>query len=163
MRVYKIRDVSGIRFGRLTALRRHGWTKSGGYTWECLCDCGATYIIRLARLNWVVDPACFRCAQASAAKTRVLHGKSRAAYTWYKSWEAMKARCLNPNNTSWAYYGGRGVKICKAWVEDSRAFFRDMGERPYGTSLDRIDPNGDYEPSNCRWADSKVQATNKRR
>lgn len=80
----------------------------------------------------------------------------------YKSWNMMKNRCNNSNLPEYRYYGGRGIKICEEWDRSFTAFLNDMGKRPRGTSLDRIDPNGNYEPSNCRWADRYTQATNKR-
>lgn len=73
----------------------------------------------------------------------------------------MRARCLNPNNADYPDYGGRGVKVCERW-NDFAAFVSDMGRRPDGFSIDRMDVNGDYEPSNCRWADAVTQASNKR-
>lgn len=74
----------------------------------------------------------------------------------------MKARCLNPNSTGFHIYGGRGIKICDSWKKDFRSFLSDMGERPMGTELDRVDVDGDYEPGNCRWATRKEGGKNRR-
>ena len=79
----------------------------------------------------------------------------------YRSWTHMRDRCRNPSNDSWDYYGGRGITICDEW-HSFEQFLADMGERPEGTSIDRIDVNGNYEPSNCRWADAKTQVENRR-
>lgn len=79
----------------------------------------------------------------------------------YRIWQSMKTRCLNPNTAYYRYYGGRGISVCERWMS-YRLFLMDMGERPEGMSLDRIDTNGNYEPGNCRWATSKEQSVNKR-
>lgn len=84
----------------------------------------------------------------------------------YSSWQHMKDRCNNPNNTHYNYYGGRGIKVCKRWLDSEKGFINfleDMGERPQGLTLDRIDVNGNYDPSNCKWATRKKQRINQRK
>jgi hypothetical protein len=80
----------------------------------------------------------------------------------YRSWVAMKTRCFNPARGDYHLYGGRGITVCKQWRQSFACFLADMGERPEGRTLDRLDPNGNYEPSNCRWATVEEQARNKR-
>jgi hypothetical protein len=81
----------------------------------------------------------------------------------YTVWQSMKARCRNPKSRAWNDYGGRGIAVCTQWENDFHAFVRDMGPRPKGYSLDRIDNDGDYTPENCRWTDRKTQQRNQRR
>jgi len=80
----------------------------------------------------------------------------------YQIWQGMKARCLNPNNKHYANYGARGIKICNNWINDFNQFVHDMGERPQGYSIDRINNDGDYSPNNCKWSTKKEQQRNRR-
>lgn len=79
----------------------------------------------------------------------------------YNSWRGMKERCLNPNNSHYKSYGGRGIKICDAWLHSFTSFYESMGNRPFNMTLDRIDNNNDYKPSNCKWSTNKEQRANK--
>jgi hypothetical protein len=87
---------------------------------------------------------------------------NRSGTPTYWSWTSMRTRCLDPKHTAYALYGGRGIKVCGRWRDDYDAFFADMGERPPGLTLERVDGNGHYEPSNCVWATPKQQSNNRR-
>lgn len=89
-----------------------------------------------------------------------IHGMSETPM--HRIWKGMKARCLNPNNPRWSSYGGRGIRVCQRWQHSFKSFYDDMGPRPAGTSLERVDNNGDYKPSNCVWATPKQQQNNMR-
>lgn len=159
--------VVGDRFGRLTVASEHGRTKYGGVLWLCRCDCGKERVAESHNLRRASIRSC-GCLQIesavanqrSAAKANRTHGYSNRSPT-YRSWEAMKYRCLRPSSSTYYKYGARGVRVCDRWMSFEN-FLADMGERPNGHSIDRIDPLGNYEPSNCRWATPKQQASNKR-
>lgn len=107
----------------------------------------------IARLNKGLD------LSAPVVK-RVQHGRSRSRE--YYSWLTMIQRCTNPNNTNYHKYGARGISVCKRWRDGFEYFLEDMGARPEGYTLDRINNDGNYEPSNCRWASMEEQTWNKR-
>jgi hypothetical protein len=152
-------DLEGKRFNRLIVVGLGNPTKSGQKTWLCICDCGNAKEVRHGDLRNGKSLSC-GCIQKEELKNRSrIHGKSRTPI--YNSWLSMKSRCLNKNNKHYADYGGRGITICKEWLVFEN-FYADMGDRPDGLSLDRVDNMGNYEPSNCRWANWITQNNNRR-
>lgn len=164
----------GQKFGKLTVLRRatrpyvyllHGRWKVTGRRWLCRCDCGRELFVCTSYLNAGTKKSCGQgmCrAQTHGLFTGMRWRKNRRTYN---SWSAMVSRCTDPRNSSYPDYGGRGIKICERWQgpDGFINFLADMECRPPGKSLDRINPNGNYEPGNVRWATAKMQANNQRR
>lgn len=136
---------------------------------ECECYCGNKTVVRLGNLRFgtVKSCGCLQQRRSSETMTKTLlkHGRNRKGKTKpeYISWQAMKERCYNTNKENYIYYGKIGIEVCERWKNSFTNFFEDMGERPEGYTLDRIDPHGNYEPSNCRWATYKEQRNNQRK
>jgi hypothetical protein len=134
---------------------------------ECLCECGNKVITRFQyyKSNHTKSCGCLKSFFISEVNVKHSHSSNNGVKKTsreYNSWGSMKNRCYNPKNNRWNSYGGRGIKVCDRWLNSFENFLEDMGERPNGCSIDRIDPNGNYEPNNCRWATSKEQGKNKR-
>jgi len=162
------RDLANRRFGRLTVIRQASIDRFGHRKWLCQCDCGNTKVVRAQSLLSGHTKSCGCLNREEAAKRLMGHGlhtKHGLRYTrLYRIWADMKARCYNPNSTVYRYYMERGIKICSEWLHDFLAFYRWAMANGYepNLSIDRINNNGGYEPSNCRWATSAMQATNRK-
>lgn len=155
-----MKDISQQRFGQLVAIRPTGEKRWRVHLWLCLCDCGQEHIAAVNSLRSGLVKSCGCLLRKTAKQQATRHGECGSPT--YKSWDSMIQRCTNPNTQSFKNYGAKGILICEEW-RDYKNFARDMGSRPTGTTLDRIDPNGNYEPSNCRWASAITQARNKRK
>lgn len=154
-------NLSGATIGRLFVVcRDSAKAKHGEIRWVCLCTCGNIHVAEGRHLNNRDIQSC-GCLRSVMTGHRVrIHGKSRSRE--YISWCSMKARCYRKENNRYYAYGGRGITVCDRWLHSFENFYRDMGLRPKNTTLDRINVNGNYEPENCRWADSATQQANKR-
>jgi len=124
------------------------------------CDCGSIKIVQLGHLKSGHSKSCGCLSSEMAAKRSTKHGKANTRE--YMIWGQMKQRCYNKNHKNYHNYGGRGITICERWVMSFDNFYKDMGNKPEGLSLDRINVNENYEKSNCRWANQSTQCLNRR-
>lgn len=164
---FRVKDLTGQKFGRLTVMELTGKkTKSGNAIWICQCECGNITEADSGslRVGYKVSCGCF--AKDHARSLNISHGGRNERL--YLVWMDMRRRCRDEKDENYKNYGGRGIKVCKEWQD--YAVFRNWAlthgydkNAKYSTcTLDRIDVNGNYEPSNCRFVNMKVQCNNKR-
>lgn len=159
----KAKDISGQTFGRLTVIRRSGSDERRHALWHCVCECGKEKIVSSQSLLSGKTNSCGCLHKESARGLLLTHGKSNTKL--YNVWRGMKKRCYCQENENFKYYGGRGITICEEWRDNFEAFYTWAISNGYADnlSIDRIDVNGNYEPSNCRWATVAEQNRNKRK
>ncbi|MBQ0017359.1 MAG: AP2 domain-containing protein [Clostridiales bacterium] len=163
-------DLTGRRFGRLTVKFVCGKSNDRHYLWYCLCDCGNKVIVPSNSLKTGHTQSCGCLQKDRTSASRTKHGavgNHQNTERLYNVWLEMRQRCNNPNNKNFKYYGGKGVSVCDEW-NDYFAFKHwaenngyDKNAKRGDCTIDRINPNGNYEPSNCRWVDMATQNRNK--
>ncbi len=161
-----LKDLTNNIFGELTVIKfshkvfrnkRHGYYNY----WLCKCSCGNESIVLHENLKTGNTKSCGCKSSRNTLSERVTtHGKSNTKT--YNSWRAMKDRCYCKSHSEYERYGALGIVVCDKWKDSYENFLEDMGERPENHSLDRINPFGNYDPENCRWATYKEQANNKK-
>lgn len=162
-------DLKGQRYGRLVLTRRATVTVPSGralVAWRAKCDCGNSTVALACHIRSGRTKSCGCLSREMTSARRKDHGGSE--WPEYNSWRAMIGRCHDKNVPSYQHYGARGISVCDAWrfgengKTGFRCFIEDMGRRPDGLTLDRIDNDGNYEPSNCRWTTYSEQNRNQR-
>jgi hypothetical protein len=151
-----LKEMAGRRFGRLNVICRAA-DPGKRARWLCQCDCGNVHIVAGSTLR---NSRVQSCGCLFKATNGLRHNKSFTPE--YAAWKDMRYRCENPNSHAWKGYGGRGIKVCERW-QNFENFYIDMGPRPLGMTLDRINNDGNYEPGNCRWTTRKEQRLNQRK
>lgn len=157
-----IKDITGQKFGRLTAIKYVYSDKSRTAVWQCKCNCGNIVNVKGTELRNGQVKSCGCLQKERARMSNTKHGKSNTKLHYI--WRGMKQRCYNKNDKHYKYYGARDIAVCEEWKDDFMAFYEWAMNNGYkeGLSLDRINNDGNYEPNNCSWVTMKQQNRNTR-
>lgn len=157
------------KFGRLTVISQEP-SKGGKTIWKCLCECGNITTVTSTNLTCGKINSCGCIRKEQITKRNITHNQRHTKL--YNVWKSMKQRCYNPKNSYYHNYGKRGIGVCSEWLNNFQSFYdwsyangysvENQNDEIHKLTLDRIDVNGNYEPSNCRWVDRKTQASNMR-
>ena len=156
----KVSDLEGKVFGSLKVVKRLDNNKNGQSRWLFTCSCGVEFegSVEVTKGKYL---KCKSCSNISRGYDSRKYNDLENYKPVYQTWRGMKERCNNPNSSHYKYYGALGIKVCESWSDKEngfRNFYNDMGQRPDGMTLDRIDVYSDYCKENCRWSDLTTQA-----
>lgn len=157
----KLADYTGQVFHGIEVISWHS-KKNGRNYWSCKCHCGNVFPTLIASLKRGATKSCGCLMRKAVSKANTTHGNTN--HYLYPTYKNMLARCFNEKDPRFKKYGGRGITVCDRWLEPDgkgfKNFLEDMGDKPEGCSLDRIDTHSNYSPENCRWVDGSVQSFN---